>query len=202
MENGSPKIYTRTGDKGKTSLVGGMRVSKASTRLDAYGTVDELNSTIGVLAHDADNDLIRGGAQTAGQLKRVGDLLHDIQNILFVIGSRLASEDKETREKMPALFREHVTDLEEAMDEFSKQLTPLKNFILPGGCRSAAMAQLARCVCRRAERDCVLLQQKEEVEDEIIVYLNRLSDFLFVLGRHLNRVLGEEETVWAPHGKK
>ncbi|MES2966041.1 MAG: cob(I)yrinic acid a,c-diamide adenosyltransferase [Bdellovibrionota bacterium] len=201
MTTGSPKIYTRTGDKGKTSLIGGARVSKAHVRLEAYGSLDELNSVIGLLRHDAEAEL-DSAAIEGGALSQIESLLAEIQVDLFNVGSRLACEDANIRAKLPSVDVSHIQSLEKAMDEFSRELVPLKNFILPGGSRSASIAHVARTVCRRAERACVALAETDgaeiSVESDAIVYVNRLSDFLFVLARHLNHLLGREETLWAP----
>jgi cob(I)alamin adenosyltransferase len=188
------KIYTRTGDKGKTSLVSGTRVSKAHLRLDTYGTVDELNSVIGVLRVEAAGEL---GKHT--ELGSLDQFLHEIQNDLFNVGSQLACEDAAMRGQLPNIGPDTVAHLEEKMDEFSALLAPLKNFIIPGGSRSAAFAHVARTVCRRAERLCVALAEAgEEIDPVLVQYLNRLSDFMFVLARHLNRLMGVSEPTWAP----
>lgn len=197
MSTGSQKIYTRTGDKGKTSLIGGARVSKAHIRLEAYGTLDELNSFIGLLRHDASEELSRVPSAHSS-LSRIEELLSEIQVDLFNVGSHLACEDKEMRTKLPSVGDVHIKDLELAMDEFSAELQPLKNFILPGGSRSASLAHVARTICRRAERACVALSESDEIESDVVIYINRLSDFLFVLARHLNRLLSKEETLWTP----
>ena len=206
----APKIYTRTGDKGKTSLIGGTRVSKSNQRLEAYGTIDELNSVIGVLQCDIKTEL--GTRKEAAELHAI---LSHLQNELFDVGSQLACEDAELRKKLPTIGEERITELEQLMDRFTLELKPLKNFILPGGSRSAGFAHIARTVCRRAERLCVSLQEHDktasgenatspstvEVEAVIIQFINRLSDFLFVLARYLNHLLGIEEPIWKPKEK-
>lgn len=200
MESGSPKIYTRTGDKGKTSLIGGARVSKSNARLEAYGTVDELNSLLGLLAHDIHAELVSRGDQLGREATALVAELAIVQSDLFDLGSQLATEDAQLRAKLPTISSERVTELEKRMDEFSASLKPLKNFILPGGSRAAAVAHVARTVCRRAERLCVALLETEEtandVDPNLVQYLNRLSDYLFVLARHANRLLGIEEPLW------
>lgn len=200
MESGSPKIYTRTGDKGKTSLIGGARVSKSNARLEAYGTVDELNSLLGLLAHDLHAELVSRGDQLGREATALVAELAIVQSDLFDLGSQLATEDAQLRAKLPTISSERVTELEKRMDEFSASLKPLKNFILPGGSRAAAVAHVARTVCRRAERLCVALLETEEtandVDPNLVQYLNRLSDYLFVLARHANRLLGIEEPLW------
>jgi cob(I)alamin adenosyltransferase len=196
MEQGSPKIYTRTGDQGKTSLIGGTRVSKAHLRLETYGTIDELNSVIGVVI---------ATIESPEPFSRLQPFLERIQSDLFDIGSHLACEDAGLRTKLPVVHEEHVSELEKKMDEFSAALPALKNFILPGGCIAAAHAHVARTVCRRAERLCVALSEDQtegaDVEPLIIRYLNRLSDFLFVLARTLNLEAGVAEVLWAPRKK-
>lgn len=192
-DQGSSKIYTRTGDKGKTSLIGGTRVSKAHLRLETYGTIDELNSVIGVVI---------ATMQTPEPLLSMQPFLERVQSDLFDIGSHLACEDASLRTKLPFIHEEHISELEEKMDSFSSTLPALKNFILPGGCLAAAHAHVARTVCRRAERLCVALMESQtdgqDVEPLIIRYLNRLSDFLFVLARTLNSDARVPEVLWAP----
>ena len=177
------KIYTKTGDKGTTSLFGGQRVSKGHERIDAYGTVDELNSYLGLLR---DQEVNR---------ERV-EFIASIQENLFVIGSALATEPGNTKVKIPALKPEAITQLESAMDEMDKKLPPMKNFILPGGHASVSFCHIARCVCRRAERKVVMLADHEPVEERVIVYLNRLSDYLFVLARKMSAEIGAKEIPW------
>ncbi len=193
MESGSPKIYTRTGDKGKTSLIGGARVSKSDLRLETYGTIDELNSVIGVVIAAMARPL---------HARNYSDYLARIQSDLFDIGSHLACEDANLRQNLPLIHEEHVEDLERKMDELSSSLPALKNFILPGGSLAAAHAHVARTVCRRAERLCVHLSETVtgtgSVEPLIIRYLNRLSDFLFILARALNWNAKEDEVLWTP----
>ena len=193
MESSSSKIYTRTGDKGKTSLIGGARVSKSDLRLETYGTIDELNSVIGVVTAAMEHPL---------PARSYADFLARIQSDLFDIGSHLACEDASLRQKLPLIHEEHVEDLEHKIDELSSSLPALKNFILPVGSLAAAHAHVARTVCRRAERLCVHLAESSSaaasVEPLIIRYLNRLSDFLFVLARALNWDAKIDEVLWAP----
>jgi len=179
------KIYTKTGDKGMTSLIGGTKVFKNNIRIEAYGTIDELNSHIG---------LVRD--YTPGEHQR--DVLKEIQNRLFVIGSSLACDpDKETGMHVPDLKEEDVTVLEKEIDSMNEVLPLMKNFILPGGHAEVSFAHIARCVCRRAERCCVNMQQHELfVEPVIIKYLNRLSDYLFVLARFIAQELHVDEVIW------
>jgi len=196
MGDGAMKIYTKGGDKGKTSLIGGKRVSKAHARLDAYGTIDELNSVVGLLAHEINADLTKSGCE-----KDSPELLKElalIQSDLFDMGSHLACEDATMRSQLPTLDPSRVTSLEKAMDAFSAELKPLKHFVLPGGARSACVAHMARTICRRAERLIVRLEETEpdSVESINVQYLNRLSDYFFVLARHLNRLMNVEEPIW------
>ena len=171
------RVYTRTGDQGQTSLVGGARVSKASLRLDAYGDVDELNCVIGL-------------ARALIQEEAIDEPLALIQNDLFTLGADLASPfDVE----VPRIEESFTNRLEQLADGFLRELEPLKEFILPGGCEAGAVLHLARTVARRAERRVVGLSEKEQVNPESIVYLNRLSDLLFILARVANRRAGVPE---------
>ncbi len=182
------KIYTKTGDSGTTSLLGGARVSKAHIRIEAYGTVDELNSYIGLL-RDQDVNSTRK------------DLLKEIQDRLFTLGADLATEPGKDKVVKPDLFDKDVDVLEQAMDEMDKTLPALMSFVLPGGHQSVSFAHIARCVCRRAERISINLNEQEPIDALIIRYLNRLSDFLFVLGRKMSQELQAEEVKWEPRKK-
>src|SRR5688572_13433091 len=166
----SSKIYTKTGDFGKTSLIGGTKVPKSHLRIESYGTIDELNSFVGLL-----NDQI-GHEDSAIMLK-------EIQDRLFTIGSSLACDpEKEPKMKLPDLREDDVTLLEKEIDRMNVELTPMKSFILPGGAIPVSTAHVARCVCRRAERICVHMTEEGMFVDELVIkYLNRLSDYLFVL---------------------
>lgn len=177
------KIYTKTGDQGTTSLFGGKRVSKAELRIDTYGTVDELNSWIG---------LVRD--QEVNQKRK--DVLIRIQNDLFVIGSILATEPGNTKVKIPSLQETDITFLEEQIDAIDAQLPPMKFFVLPGGHISISTCHVARTVCRRAERLTIALHDNEPIDSVVIQYLNRLSDYLFVLCRKVALELNIEETPW------
>jgi cob(I)alamin adenosyltransferase len=179
------KIYTKTGDKGTTSLIGGTRLSKAHVRIDAYGTVDELNSYIGMLRDQPVNENRR-------------ELLKEIQDRLFTIGSHLASESDQNKRILPDLSEHDVTVLESAMDLIDSQVPPLRAFVLPGGHPSVSFGHIARTVCRRSERAVIHLQQGEEVEEIVIRYLNRLSDYLFMLCRAMTYELNIEEVTWKP----
>jgi cob(I)alamin adenosyltransferase len=178
------KVYTRTGDDGTTGLGGGQRVAKDSLRIEAYGTVDELNSSIGVvLSTGVDESLI--------------DPLRTIQNELFHLGSDLCvREEDKTRLPVPKVEERHVVALESLMDRLSEKLSPLENFILPGGAAGASMLHVARTVCRRAERLVIALGRKEPVGAFTIRYLNRLSDALFVMARYENKMRGVPDILW------
>ena len=177
------KIYTKTGDKGETSLLGGTRVPKYHLRIEAYGTIDELNSNIGLIR---DQEIS----------KQDKEFLLEIQNELFVIGSHLAKDPKKEKVKIPPITENAIEKLEQKMDEMNESIPDLKFFILPGGHQTISYCHIARCVCRRAERITVHLAEDSEVELIIIKYINRLSDFLFVLGRKFSQDLGVEEIAW------
>ncbi|MFZ1291490.1 MAG: cob(I)yrinic acid a,c-diamide adenosyltransferase, partial [Melioribacteraceae bacterium] len=169
------KIYTKTGDDGSTSLFGGTRVQKNNIRINAYGTVDELNSVIGL-------------ALSYKVSEEVKFELQEIQNTLFQIGSELASPENVKSDLIKKTSEEEISYLESLIDKFDENLPPLKNFILPGGIESASYLHFARTVCRRAERIIVELKEKENINNHILVYLNRSSDLLFVLARYENFV--------------
>lgn len=178
------KIYTKTGDDGTTGLVGGTRVKKYDSRLEAYGTIDELNAAIGIIRSFELADGIKSW-------------LAEIQNKLFNIGSRLASDEKgDAFTSKLAISGEHVRFLEKAIDELEQELPPLTQFILPGGVPEAAQCHVARTVCRRAERRILEFAELVPVQTETIIYINRLSDFLFVLARKLTADSGSEEMQW------
>lgn len=179
------KIYTKTGDEGTTSLFGGKRVSKSDLRIDSYGTIDELNSYVGLLRDQEVNH------------KRK-DVLVEIQDRLFTIGSMLATEPGNTKVKIPVLQEGDITFLEKQIDEMDLLLPPMKFFVLPGGHVSISFGHVARTVCRRAERLVIAFNQQEKVESLIIKYLNRLSDYLFVLCRMMTQELQIVETAWKP----
>ncbi|MCB0571765.1 MAG: cob(I)yrinic acid a,c-diamide adenosyltransferase [Phaeodactylibacter sp.] len=178
------RIYTKTGDEGQTSLFGGRRLPKSDLRIEAYGTVDELNSYLGLV-----RDLSTGEQGRA--------LLKNIQSLLFTLGSNLAS-DPDKQLPVPAILEADVAALEKEMDRLDEGLPELKNFILPGGHPAVSTCHIARCVCRRAERLVVELARREQVEPILLKYLNRLSDYLFVLARELARENGAAEVLWAP----
>jgi len=179
------KIYTKTGDKGQTSLIGGTRVPKFHLRIDTYGTVDELNSYIGlIMCQEID-----------AQYKK---LLKEIQDRLFTIGASLAADPEKSTMKIPDLNDSDITLLENEMDSMNELLPPLKHFVLPGGNTVVSYCHIARCVCRRAERLTVELAGNSFVEERVTIYLNRLSDYLFVLARKLNMDFEAEENIWIP----
>ena len=178
------KIYTTTGDHGETSLYGGRRVLKDSLRIESYGTVDELNSALGV-------------ARAWKPVPDVDGILGRIQNKLFVLGADLATPVDKKGAGVERIREEDVTDLERMIDTLDSQLRPLSSFILPGGSHLAAQLHLARTICRRAERLVVRLSREEKIESTCIVFLNRLSDLLFVLARYTNRLDDQTELPWS-----
>ena len=180
------KIYTKTGDEGLTGLGGGRRVPKDSARVRAYGTVDELNSAIGV-------------ALALGLSERLTSELATIQNELFDLGSDLCwPSDDERRERIPTVQPKHVTKLEQLIDELNGIVGPLQNFLLPGGSPGAAQLHVARTICRRAERETITLSREETIGELVLPYLNRLSDALFVMARYENHERGVAEPLWQP----
>ncbi|MBC8052334.1 MAG: cob(I)yrinic acid a,c-diamide adenosyltransferase [Sphingobacteriaceae bacterium] len=179
------KIYTKTGDKGYTSLIGGVRVPKYHLRIEAYGTVDELNSHLGLIR---DHDIAES----------YREILKEIQDRLFTIGAALASDPEKSQMKIPDLLQEDIQMLEKEIDRMSNFLPELKHFILPGGMISASSCHIARCICRRAERITVHLSEESFVDEKVIIYLNRLSDYLFVLARKLCYDDGIDDILWIP----
>lgn len=179
------KVYTKKGDKGTTSLIGGTRVPKHSLRIESYGTVDELNSYIGLIRDQDINPEYK-------------TQLIEIQDRLFTIGSSLAADPEKSKMKLPDLLESDVQFLEDKMDEMDEQLPEMRFFVLPGGHTTVSYCHLARCVCRRAERITTHLQENEFVAPIVMQYLNRLSDYLFILGRKLTQDLGAEEQPWRP----
>jgi cob(I)alamin adenosyltransferase len=181
------RVYTRGGDQGETSLIGGQRVSKASPRLDCYGTVDELNATIGLVIEAL-------AASAAGTF--LEPILRRVQNELFNLGAELACEDAETRAKLPRIEQRHIDALERDIDAVNDELPPLKSFVLPGGGWPSAYCHLARTVCRRCERLVGDLASAEPIGPLDVQYLNRLSDALFVWGRWCVLKDGKPEPLW------
>jgi cob(I)alamin adenosyltransferase len=183
---GLARIYTRTGDRGETGLVGGARVPKDSLRVEAYGNVDELNSVLGIArAFLNDNEL--------------DALLAELQKDLFVVGADLASAGGHEQRDVPRITKERVTELEETIDKFERELIPLKAFILPGGGRAGSILHNARTVARRAERRIVTLSKVEKVNDQMVPYVNRLSDLLFVMARVANHRENKGDVEWHPN---
>ena len=177
-------VYTRTGDKGMTSLVGGRRVSKTDIRLEAYGTVDELNAQLGLLVTYLNDS-------------RDIDFMRGIQNRLFVIGSRLATDEQTTRLHTASILQPgDVEAMEQEIDRLDGTLPPLTAFVLPGGSRGAAVCHVCRTVCRRAERRILSLSEEASVPPEMLAYINRLSDYLFVLSRKINQENQNAEIFW------
>ena len=185
------KVYTKTGDKGKTRLAGGQQVWKDSLRVEAYGTVDELNALVGVVrVMNADV------TKEYEEVKQLEEELRWVQNKLFDIGSILATAPGQTFKNMPQVIGKDITRLERLIDRCQEALEPLKEFILPGGGKVSGFLHQARTVCRRAERLCVRLSREEPVDPIIVKFLNRLSDTLFVLARWVAKTQGEPEFLW------
>lgn len=178
------KIYTKKGDKGETSLFGGQRVLKSAKRISAYGTTDELNSILGL-------------ADAFGLSPESAERVESVQQHLFVLGSDLATPNT-SKTRIDRIGEAEVEFLEKAIDKMEENLEPLKNFILPGGSPAGAVLHVARTVCRRAERLTIECSQEEDISEIAIQYLNRLSDFLFVLARYENHLSGNSEKTWAP----
>ena len=177
------KVYTKTGDKGQTSLIGGTRLPKQHIRIEAYGTVDELNSWVGLLRDQPIDD------------RSIRTLL-EIQDRLFTMGSLLAADPEKNKMKLPEIKEEDIVLLEKEIDTMEETLPEMKSFVLPGGHTTVSYCHLARCVCRRAERAVLRLAENEKVEELTFKYLNRLSDYLFVLSRKLAQDLKAGETPW------
>ena len=181
------KIYTKTGDLGKTSLIGGTKVPKSHLRIESYGTIDELNSYIGLVSDHISDEHSKL-------------ILKEIQDRLFTVGSSLACDpDKEPSMKIPDLKEKDIVLLENEIDTMNEVLTPMKFFILPGGHVAVSTTHIARCVCRRAERLCVNMQEHELFVDPLVIkYINRLSDYLFVIARYIGHQFGVDEVAWKP----
>jgi cob(I)alamin adenosyltransferase len=179
------KIYTKTGDKGLTSLIGGTRVPKHHIRIESYGTVDELNSWVGLIR---DQDIA----------EHDGEILKQVQDRLFTIGSSLAADPEKSKMMIPDLHPEDIELLEIEMDAMNEELPELRHFILPGGSNAISYCHIARCVCRRAERITVHLAEENPVDEKVTIYLNRLSDYLFTLGRRIAHQQQVPENKWIP----
>jgi cob(I)alamin adenosyltransferase len=177
------KIYTKTGDKGQTSLIGGTRLPKHHIRIEAYGTVDELNSNIGLVRDQQIDDHSKA-------------ILIEIQDRLFTIGSLLAADPEKNKMKLPEIHEEDIVLLEKEIDKMNETLPEMKSFVLPGGHPTVSFCHIARCVCRRAERAVLKLAENEKVEEILYKYLNRLSDYLFVLARKFTMDLKAIEIPW------
>lgn len=186
------KVYTRTGDKGTTRLVGGQKIAKDHLRIETYGSVDELNSIVG---------LVRAFNQDEGLAEAIqlDEMLHTIQDRLFDIGNILATPPGQESQAMKTIVGKEVDDLENLMDTCQAKLEPLKEFILPGGGKVGAFLHQARTVCRRVERLCVRLNKDEPVPEEVLRYINRLSDVFFVLSRWIAQAQNKDETLWRRH---
>jgi cob(I)alamin adenosyltransferase len=187
---GINRVYTRQGDRGQTGLVGGQRVPKDSRRIEAYGTVDELNSFVGAA---------RAGAEEREETAPLAVILLRVQHELFNLGSILATLPQDVHPKQARVTDAEVEQLEAEMDRMNEGLPALRSFVLPGGSRLNADLHICRTVCRRAERICVGLAREEEIPAEAVRYLNRLSDALFVWSRWASHVTGDPETLWAPN---
>ncbi|MEM7296850.1 MAG: cob(I)yrinic acid a,c-diamide adenosyltransferase [Bacteroidota bacterium] len=183
----SAKLYTKTGDKGKTSLLGGKKVSKADLRIEAYGNVDELNAFIGHLKDHEDVE------------NRLKQQLYWIQEHLFTVGSILATEESFSGFELPEITETEVTQLEVWIDKFDKEVPPLKNFILPGGHPAVSLTHICRTVCRRTERSIISLANSEGIDQVILQFINRLSDYLFIFARVLSTLLNAPEIPWSPN---
>jgi cob(I)alamin adenosyltransferase len=181
------KIYTKGGDNGETGLFGGERVSKDYERIEAYGTIDELNSFIGLAAVEIKD-------------RKIISLLEKIQNYLFILGADLSSPDSEKNKKkiIPKVTEEFTGNLEKEIDYYDSQNEELKNFIIPGGDKGAALLHICRTICRRAERRVVTLNNKVNIDKNILIFINRLSDLFFVLARYQNKISGIEDKKWIP----
>lgn len=179
------KVYTKTGDAGETSLFGGKRVKKYNVRIEAYGTSDELNSWIGLIASQEINDHYKS-------------ILVEIQDRIFTLGAQLAADPDKPKLKMPKIKEEDILLLEREIDQMDEELPVMTKFTLPGGNNIVSYCHIARCVCRRCERHVVMLADEAEVEEKIFQYLNRLSDYLFVLGRKLAKDTDAKEVYWEP----
>jgi len=183
------KVYTKTGDKGKTSLSGGTRVPKYHPRIDAYGILDELNSFIGLLRDSIDNT-------------KINDFLIEVQNRVFDIESNLAAETEKAQARAPKILPDNIKNLEEEIDKMDSQLESLKNFILPGGHTIVSYCHICRTICRRSERAILKIEDKNINSGDCIRYINRLSDYFFVLSRFFAQSLNCKTAIWTPNKQK
>jgi len=188
------KVYTRTGDSGDTGLVGGQRLSKDDIRIEAYGEIDELNAIIGGCKYQVDSKVDK-----YKELKAISDILYRVQHELFNVGTTLATLPEDLNDDLPCIRDEDIKQLENEMDQFNQNLPILKSFILPGVSNINIWLHKARTICRKAERRCVKLSKTSELESNVICYLNRLSDALFVWSRWSNYIQGCDENIWDPN---
>lgn len=179
------KVYTKKGDAGETALLGGRRVSKSHMRIEAYGTLDELNAFVGLLRDHV-------------SLENTIEQLLEIQDRIFTIGSHMAMDKEDSKMKLPDIRKTDITDLEQWIDEMEAELEPMRSFVLPGGHVTLSYCHVARTVCRRVERATVSLAHEEHINPDILSYINRLSDYFFMLGRFLAKSLEIKETPWQP----
>jgi len=190
------KVYTKTGDRGYTQLVGGKKISKSDLRICSYGEIDELNSYVGgcrqmIIDSKVEND----------DLHRISDILYRVQNELFNVGNMLATLDVDIKKGMPQVEKSHIDNLEKDIDYFNSNLPTLKSFVLPGGSQTNVWFHITRTLCRKCERTVVALSKKEKIDVVIIKYLNRLSDALFVWSRWINFINSKDEVLWNPNEK-
>ena len=188
------KVYTRTGDSGNTGLVGGQRISKDDIRIESYGEVDELNSIIGDCKYKVDSKV-----NECSELEALSNILYRIQHQLFNLGTTLATLPEDLNDQLPCITNSDIKQLEDEMDEFNKDLPTLHSFVLPGGSSINISLHKARTICRKAERRCVKLSKTSDLDSNVICYLNRLSDALFVWSRWANKIQGFEESIWNPN---
>ena len=188
------KVYTRTGDLGDTGLVGGQRLSKDDIRIEAYGEIDELNAIIGGCKYQVDSKIDK-----YKELKAISDILYRVQHELFNVGTTLATLPEDLNDDLPCIRDQDIKQLENEMDQYNQNLPTLKSFVLPGGSNVNIWLHKARTVCRKAERRCVKLSKTSELESNVICYLNRLSDALFVWSRWSNYIQGCDENIWDPN---
>lgn len=179
------KVYTKKGDAGETALLGGRRVSKSHMRIEAYGTLDELNAFVGLLRDHV-------------SIEKTIEQLLEIQDRIFTIGSHMAMDKEDSKMKLPDIRKTDITDLEQWIDEMEAELEPMRSFVLPGGHVTLSYCHVARTVCRRVERATVSLAHEEHINPAILSYINRLSDYFFMLGRFLAKSLEIKETPWQP----
>ena len=179
------KIYTKLGDKGETSLLGGSKVPKYHDRIEAYGTLDELNSFVGLVRDHLDHT-------------EIVDFIKHIQDRIFTIEAHLAAETRQASDHLPKMKEGDITDVEKAIDRMEAELPPISNFVLPGGHPAVSYAHVARTICRRSERAVIKLAESVTIDPLIIQYLNRLSDYFFVLSRYLTKYFDAQETIWKP----